>query len=170
MRGDFTGLRSQRLAPLLQLPCALAPGPSSLARPAAGPCSIVTGRCPWVRPPSGSGAGLQGREAAGWGLQKGFEVLGGGGAAEDPERLVRLLDRVGGVQGLRGTAAGIVGGVSLCSRGRLAAGGLSGPVVCIWRPVGPLCGSHCPCQLQGTGPRGHGSFSERNQTPELGSD
>lgn len=168
MQGDFTGLRSQCLARLLQLPCALAPGPSSLARPAAWPLL----HCHWPLSLGQASLAVWGRAAGQGGgrlgLQKSFEVLGGGGGAAEDPGLVRLLEPVGA--GPEGTAAGTVRGVSLCSQRMLAAGGLRGPVVCIWRPVGPLFGSQCLCQLQGTGPRDHRSFSEGNQTPELGSD
>lgn len=168
MRADFTGLRSQRLALLLRLPCALAPGPSSLAGPAAGPGSIVTGLCPWVRPPSGSGAGLQGREAAGGGLQKGFEGLGGGGAAQDPGRLVRLLDRAGGVQGLRGTAAGTVGvGCLYVSEGgwRLVA---LGDLLSVSGDLWGLCvEATVPVSCRGPDPEVMGAFQNETKPQSL---
>lgn len=66
MRADFTGLRSQRLALLLRLPCALAPGPSSLAglQLALAPLSLAS--VPGSGLPRGLGQGCRaGRQQAG---------------------------------------------------------------------------------------------------------
>lgn len=108
MRGDFTGLRSQRLTRLLQLLCALAPGPSSLASLALAPLSLAS--VPGSGLPWGLGQGCRaGMQQAGV-CRKALRCW-------EKEELLRTQQalRAGGVQGLRGTAAGTVGGVSLCS-------------------------------------------------------
>lgn len=146
------------------------PWPQALPRWQA--CSWPWLHCHWPLSLGQASLGVWGRAAgqggSGWGLQKGFEVLGGGGAAQDPGRLVRLLDRAGGVQGLRGTAAGTVcvgclsvpeGGWQLVALGDLLS--VSGD------PWGLCVEATVPVSCRGPDPEVMGAFQNETKPQSL---